>query len=201
MPEFNPGGRAIGFTASLDIRLRRGDWITVGTGENKAIIGQQTKFKVHKSKVSVPQVSGSWDVYLDEGGPIPQGHIDNFKEIVLQSVAYGVVQKNGAWYKYKDKFNVNGENALVALMRENLDLYEEIKKVTMTLALAQHEDELAELKESNPELFNYDEGVIMPAEEEVKKEEKKTPAKKSNSKKPAAKKKTENSKKKVGKKK
>lgn len=146
-PEYTPGGRSIGFTASMDIRLRRGDWITIGTGQNKEIIGQQVKFKIHKSKVSIPQKTGMWETYIDEGGPVPKGHIDNFKEVVLESVAYGVVDKAGAWMSYKD-IKVQGADKLVETLRDRPELFEEIKAATMDVALAEHE---AELKEYVPE--------------------------------------------------
>jgi hypothetical protein len=126
-PEYTPGGRAKDFTASLDIRLKRGDWITVGTGQNKEIIGQQVRFKIHKSKVSTPQRTGTWDAYLEEGGPVPKGHIDNFKELVMASIAFGVVDKNVGWYSYKDSFKLNGADNVVTFFRSNPDVFEEVK--------------------------------------------------------------------------
>jgi recombination protein RecA len=190
-PEYNPGGRSIGFTASLDIRLRRGDWITVGTGQNKAIIGQQVKYKIHKSKVSVPQKTGMWDVYLDEGGTVPQGYIDNFKETVLASVAFGVVERGGAWFTYKD-IKVQGADNLVAQFRENPELYEEVKAETMKLALEESEDEHQKFLNalSEEERNYYDEHGTLDGFGEPKKEKKKS----------AKKPKAENSKKKAVKK-
>ncbi|AEZ50495.1 putative DNA recombination protein RecA [Bacillus phage BCD7] len=157
-PEFTPGGRAIGFTASLDIYLKRGEWIKTGTGVNTQIIGQQVRFKINKSKVSVPFRTGEWDFYNDEGGVVPKGHIDNFKEIVIEGIAYGVTEKSGNWISYGD-VKVNGENAFVQALRERPDLYEQLKAETMKVALSAHEEELAGIKESNPELLEYDEGV------------------------------------------
>jgi recombination protein RecA len=152
-PEYEGGGRAIGFASSLTIRLRRGDWITVGTGANKAIIGQQVKYKINKSKVSVPQKSGMWDVYLDEGGAVPQGHIDNFKEIIIEAVAYGVIHKGGAWISYGDmKDNggkpIQGADAFVEYLRDKPELFEEIRKELMSVALENAEEELEDFKGS-----------------------------------------------------
>jgi RecA/RadA recombinase len=170
MPEYEPGGRALGFSASLSIRLRRGDWITTGSGQNKAIIGQVVKFKINKSKVSVPQRNGSWDVYLDEGGPVPAGHIDNFKELVMASVAYGVVKQGGAWFTYKD-IKVQGADKLVDEFRNNLDLYEEVKAATLELAFDQKVDEHEQflLSLSEEEKLYYDENGTLDGfgEEEV----------------------------------
>ena len=147
-PEYSPGGRSLDFTSSLNINLRRGEWITVGTGANKQIIGQQVKFKISKSKVSVPYLTGDWDFYIDEGGVVPQGHIDNFKEVVLESVAYGIVERGGAWFSYKD-LKVQGADNLVAELRNNLELYEEIKEATLKVALEKADDDFNNFKEEN----------------------------------------------------
>lgn len=146
-PEYSPGGRALDFTSSLNINLRRGDWIKAGTGANAHIIGQQVKFKISKSKVSVPYKNGMWDLYIDEGGVVPQGHIDTFKEVVMESVAYGVVHRGGAWFNYKD-LKVQGADNLVAELRNRPELYEEIKSATLKVALEQADEELAEAIEN-----------------------------------------------------
>ena len=129
------------------VLIKRGDWITIGSGANKQIIGQQVKFKIHKSKVSVPLKTGMWNFYFDEGGVVPPGHIDNFKEIVLEAVAYGVVERAGAWLSYKD-LKVQGAENLVETLRENPDLFEDIKEELMKVALEQFEEEYAEYKEN-----------------------------------------------------
>jgi len=131
---YTPGGRAIGFTASLDIRLTKGDWISIGSGVNKQIIGQQIKFKVHKNKVGVPQKTGMFDFYFDDGGTVPRGFIDNFKEVIIEGIAYDVIQKAGAWISYKD-VKVQGADNFIEILREREDLFEEIKEKLMEVAL------------------------------------------------------------------
>ncbi len=131
---YTPGGRAIGFTASLDIRLTKGDWISIGSGVNKQIIGQQIKFKVHKNKVGVPQKTGMFDFYFDDGGTVPRGFIDNFKEVIIEGIAYDVIQKAGAWISYKD-VKVQGADNFIEILREREDLFEEIKEKLMGVAL------------------------------------------------------------------
>ena len=147
-PEYETGGRALGFASSLIVRLRRGEWITVGTGANKRIIGQQVKFKISKSKVSVPQRSGDWDIYIDEGGTVPQGHIDNFKSLVIESIVYGVIQRGGAWFSYEDKFKLQGADNVVAFLRDNPSIFEEIKEKTLALAIEETVATVEELAES-----------------------------------------------------
>ncbi|MMZ46510.1 recombinase A [compost metagenome] len=142
-PEYTPGGRAIGFAASVDLRLKRRDWITIGSGVNKQIIGQQTAFKVHKNKTGTPQRTGSYDFYFDEGGPVPLGHIDVVKEIFIEGVAYGIIKRSGAWYEYEDMRIQGGDPFLNQLRKEidnSPDLFDELRDVILDTALNSEED-------------------------------------------------------------
>ena len=189
MPEYSPGGRALDFTSSLNINLRRGDWIKIGSGANANIVGQQVKFKISKSKVSVPYKSGMYDFYIDEGGVVPQGHIDTFKEVVLESVAYGIVNRGGAWFNYQN-LKVQGADNLVAELRNNLDLYEEIREATLAVALDEHEGtykELVEAGEINPNEESLEEASAKGIKLDVDDEEVTTKPKPSNNKRKAKK--------------
>lgn len=124
-PEYEPGGRSVGFTSSLTIRLRRGEWRKVGTGNDAEIVGHQVKFKVSKSKVSKPFTNGDWDFYTEEGGPVPKGHVDNFRTTIIEAIAYGVIHKGGAWLSYKD-IKEQGADKFIAKLREREDLSKEI---------------------------------------------------------------------------
>lgn len=126
--EYTPGGRSIEFYASLDLRLRRADWISIGTGDNKEIIGWTVKFKSNKNKTYKQQQSGEFDFYFDEGGRVEPGNVDNFKEIVVEGIAWGVVDRAGAWFKYKGENLAQGADNTIAYLAENLDVFEEIKK-------------------------------------------------------------------------
>jgi recombination protein RecA len=137
-PEYTPGGRAIAYTASVDIRLKRGEYITVGTGVNKQIIGQEVKFKVHKNKVGVPLRTGSWDFYNDEGGVVEPGYIDNFKEIIIEGIAYGVINKSGTWLDYGD-VKAQGADKFTQAMRDKPELFAEIKEKLMEVALSSYD--------------------------------------------------------------
>jgi recombination protein RecA len=187
-PEYEGGGRAIGFTSSLTIRLKRGDWITIGAGENKAIIGQEVKFKIHKSKVSIPQKTGTWDVYIDEGGPVEKGHVDNFKSLVLEGVAYGVIDKSGSWFYYKDDVKVQGADGLVEVIRERPDLYEEIRAEVLRRAEEVIEEEMGQLTDEQRQLLEQEGQIEEELVEDVAESPKKKPAKKKSTKKKTTKK-------------
>ncbi len=102
-PEYTPGGRAKDFASSIDLRLRRGDWLAEGSGENKEIVGQVTKFKIEKNKTYKRMQSGEFDFYFAENSVgISPLHNDNFKSVILESVAWGLIERGGAWY-YLDR--------------------------------------------------------------------------------------------------
>jgi recombination protein RecA len=138
-PEYAPGGRAIGFAASLDIRLRKGEYITVGTGVNKRIIGQRVKFKIYKNKVGIPQRTGEFDFYFDEGGVVSPGYIDNYKEIIIEGLAYGIIHKKGTWYSYGN-IREQGTAALIETLRSDDDVIEELKQKLYEVALDKDAD-------------------------------------------------------------
>jgi len=134
-PEYEPGGRSIGFTCSVSLRLRRGDWITLGTGDNKRIIGQITKYKTHKNKTYKQQQTGEFDFYFDEGGTVPAGMIDNAKELIILGIVYEVIERRGGWYYYNGSQLAQGEANVVTKVREDEKLFAEIKNAVTKLAL------------------------------------------------------------------
>jgi recombination protein RecA len=137
-PEYTPGGRAIEYYISVDLRLRRGDWITRGSGDNKVIVGQVVKFKTEKNKTYKQQQSGEFDFYFDETA---DGHhmaeIDNFKEIVIAGMEWGVIERAGAWFKYKGEMLAQGADNTVSYLKDNLDKYEQIKEELFAIVSAE----------------------------------------------------------------
>jgi recombination protein RecA len=140
-PEYTPGGRAIEFYISVDLRLRRGDWITEGKGENKSIIGQNTKFKSNKNKTYKQQQTGEFDFYFDdsEDGTHLMGEIDTFKEIVIEGIAWGVIERAGSWMKYKGENLAQGADNTIEHLKQHPDKFEVIKKDLFKLVKMEEE--------------------------------------------------------------
>ena len=133
-PEYTPGGRAKGFACSVDIRLRRGDWISEGTGDNKEIVGQVVKFKIEKNKTFKRMQTGEFDFYFSENNAgIPEFFNDNYKEIIVCAVEWGVIERTGSWFVY-DGQKYQGMNNLVNALKDNADLIEKLKKEVIFLA-------------------------------------------------------------------
>lgn len=128
LPTFTPGGKAIEFYVSVDIRLRRGDWLIEGKGENKRIVGQVIKFKTHKNKTYKQQQTGEFDFYFDNAEGHKIGEIDNFKEIIIAGIEYGIIERAGSWMRYKGENLAQGADNTIAFLKNNLDKFNQIKE-------------------------------------------------------------------------
>ncbi len=104
-PETTTGGRALKFYSSVRIEIRRSEAIKQGTD----IVGNKTKIKVVKNKVSPPFKATQVDIIYGKG-------ISRTGEVLDLAVEKDVVDKSGAWYAYKgDKIGQGRENSKIFL--------------------------------------------------------------------------------------
>ncbi|MEX3555609.1 MAG: recombinase RecA [Burkholderia gladioli] len=115
-PETTTGGNALKFYASVRLDIRR-----IGSiKKNDEVIGNETRVKVVKNKVSPPFRESIFDILYGEG-------ISRQGEIIDLAVQAKIVDKAGAWYSYNgDKIGQGKDNARVFL-RENPDIALEIE--------------------------------------------------------------------------
>jgi recombination protein RecA len=120
-PETTTGGNALKFYASVRLDIRRIGSIKKGD----EVIGNETRVKVVKNKVSPPFKTAEFDILFGEG-------ISRHGEIIDMGVAQRIVEKSGAWYAY------NGRDNAREFLRENAELAYEIEnKVRESLGVAQ----------------------------------------------------------------
>lgn len=132
-PEYTPGGRAKGFTASVDIRLRRGDWIKEGKGQDEEVVGQVVKFKIGKNKTFKSMLVGEFDYYYsDNNAGINKYFNDNNKEIIMCAVEWGVIERAGAWFRYKDN-KYQGLSGVIEAVKSNPEMVEELKQEVLNI--------------------------------------------------------------------
>lgn len=114
-PETTTGGNALKFYSSVRLDIRRIGAVKKGDD----IIGNQTKVKVAKNKVSPPFRIANFDILYGHG-------ISREGELIDQCVANKIIEKSGAWYSYNgNKVGQGLENARLFL-KENPDLVNEL---------------------------------------------------------------------------
>lgn len=131
-PEYEPGGRALGFYSSVMIRLRIGEIkFYKGKKTNGIVIGNDVNFKIHKNKTFRRGQSGTYTVYTDRGGPVPPGHFDNIESAIIDGIAWRVIETKaqGSYEFNGDK--IRGKDNLVAYLRDNDEAIEYIKESIM----------------------------------------------------------------------
>ena len=109
----------------LDIRrigsIKKGD----------EVIGNETKVKVVKNKVSPPFKTAEFDILYGEG-------ISREGEIIDMGVEARVVEKSGAWYAYNGEKIGQGKDNAREFLRENASLAIEIEnKVRAAVGIPQ----------------------------------------------------------------
>jgi recombination protein RecA len=115
-PETTTGGNALKFYASVRLDIRRIGSIKKG----EEVIGNETKVKVVKNKVSPPFKTAEFDILYGEG-------ISREGEIIDMGVDAKVLEKSGAWYAYEGEKIGQGKDNAREFLRENPDLAVEIE--------------------------------------------------------------------------
>jgi recombination protein RecA len=116
-PETTTGGKALKFYASIRLDIRRIETLKDGTDA----VGNRTRVKVVKNKVSPPFKIAEFDILYGQG-------ISREGSLIDLGVEQGIVRKSGAWYTYDgDQLGQGKENAR-NFLRDNPDLAEGIEK-------------------------------------------------------------------------
>ena len=122
-PETTSGGNALKFYSSVRMDIRRIGAIK----EKEQIIGNSTRVKVVKNKVSPPFKVVEFDLMYGKG-------ISKSGELIDLGAKASVVEKSGAWYAYKgEKIGQGRENAKIFL-EKNPKIAAEIELAIRTKA-------------------------------------------------------------------
>ncbi len=114
-PETTTGGNALKFYASVRIDVRPSSFIKDG----EQAIGRIVKAKVVKNKVAPPFMKAQFDIMFGEG-------ISRAGEVLDLAVELGIVKKSGSWFSYEGSKLGQGRDAVVRVVGDNPELFDEL---------------------------------------------------------------------------
>jgi recombination protein RecA len=115
-PETTTGGNALKFYASVRLDIRR----TSQLKDGEEIIGSRTRVKIVKNKLAPPFRKADFDILYGEG-------ISQLGEIVDLGVDFEIIKKSGSWFSYGDTKLGQGRDGVKQILKDNPELYEELK--------------------------------------------------------------------------
>jgi len=136
-PETTTGGNALKFYSSVRLDIRR-----IGAvKEGDEVVGNETRVKVVKNKVSPPFRQAEFQIMYGSG-------IYHMGEVIDWGVKLNLIDKSGAWYAYKgDKIGQGKANASRFLEENSAvakEIEDQIRHQMMGVPLAAVESELVD---------------------------------------------------------
>ncbi|CAI8288920.1 MAG: recombinase RecA [Oceanospirillales bacterium TMED33] len=117
-PETTTGGNALKFYSSVRLDIRRIGSVKQGD----EVVGNETRVKVVKNKVSPPFRQAEFQVMYGKG-------IYHMGEVLDLGVQEGLVEKSGAWYSYDGQRIGQGKANAAQFLDENRATADEIEKM------------------------------------------------------------------------
>jgi len=115
-PETTTGGNALKFYASLRLDIRR-----IGAIKNgEEVVGNQTRVKVVKNKVSPPFREAEFEILYGQG-------ISREGEIIDMGALHGLVEKSGSWYAYEGERIGQGKDNARAYLQQHPEIAAKIE--------------------------------------------------------------------------
>ena len=136
-PETTTGGNALKFYSSVRLDIRR-----IGAvKEGDEVVGNETRVKVVKNKVSPPFRQAEFQIMYGGG-------IYHMGEVIDWGVKLNLIDKSGAWYAYKGDMIGQGKANASKFLEQNVavakEIEDQIRHQMMGLPLAAVETEVAE---------------------------------------------------------
>ncbi len=122
-PETTPGGRALKFYSSVRLDIRRIESIKDGV----EVVGNRTRVKVVKNKVSPPFRQAEFDIMYGKG-------ISREGALLDLAVDMGLVKKSGAWFTYDGEQLGQGRENAKGFFMKNPEIMVELTERVRTQA-------------------------------------------------------------------
>ena len=124
-PETTTGGNALKFYASVRLDIRRVGAIK----EGDEVVGNETRVKVVKNKVSPPFRQADFQI-------IYGGGISKEGELIDLGVKHKLVEKSGAWYSYQGEKVGQGKANSMKYLQEHPEIAVELDKKLREMLLS-----------------------------------------------------------------
>ncbi|MDA2973510.1 MAG: recombinase RecA [Actinomycetota bacterium] len=145
-PETTPGGRALKFYSSVRLDIRRIESLKDGA----EVVGNRTRVKVVKNKVSPPFRQAEFDIMYGKG-------ISREGTLIDMAVDLGIVTKSGAWFTYEGEQLGQGRENAKNFLTEHPEVMVEIsEKVLVAAGLRDREVDAEEFTEADDEPIEID---------------------------------------------
>ncbi|MDC7713838.1 recombinase RecA [Vogesella sp. LYT5W] len=145
-PETTTGGNALKFYASVRMDIRR----IGGIKKGEEVIGNETRVKVVKNKVSPPFKQAVFDIFYGEG-------ISREGEIIDMGVEHDFISKSGAWYAYNGQKIGQGKDNTRQWLKDNPEIAQEIERKirdTVGVQIVANKDDAADEEELLDDTFD-----------------------------------------------
>ena len=123
-PETTTGGNALKFYASVRLDIRRTGAIKKGD----EVVGNETRVKVVKNKVSPPFKQAEFEIMYGSG-------ISREGEIIDLGVKQGLIDKSGAWYSCQGERIGQGKENVKQYLKDNPELMQKLQAQIRETAL------------------------------------------------------------------
>ena len=116
-PETTTGGTALKFYSSVRLDVRRIEALK----QNGEVIGNRTRVKVVKNKVSPPFKEAEFDIMFGEG-------ISYAGDVLDLAVTADVINKSGAWFAYNGNKIGQGRDNAKQYLKDNPEILAEVDR-------------------------------------------------------------------------
>ena len=135
-PETTTGGRALKFYASVRVDIRR----IASIKDGERVVGNRTKVKIVKNKLSAPFREAEFDILYGEG-------ISKEGDLVDTAAERGIMEKSGSWFSFAGERIGQGRENAKQFLRDNADIRHKLEidvRKALNLAVPPPEPETAE---------------------------------------------------------
>jgi len=132
-PETTPGGRALKFYSSVRLDIRRIESLKDGA----ELVGNRTRVKVVKNKVSPPFRQAEFDIMYGKG-------ISREGSLLDMAVDLNIIRKSGAWFTYDGEQLGQGRENAKTFLTDNPEIMVDISDKVLTLSGLKPSDETIE---------------------------------------------------------